>query len=423
MQAKIGTRTVDAIEPREKPYEINDTDLKGFGIRVQPSGIATYFCTYRLPDGRKNRVSIGRTTVLTPVQARDEARTVLGDVAKGLDPNKGRKASGQMTLERFLATKYSSWVTAERKTGKQTIQTIRFSFKSLLDQKLAEITPWKIEKWRTEKLKTGVKPATINRNLAALKACFSKAVEWGDCELHPIARVKLSKVDPNKKVRFLSSDESRRLLTALNKRENLMRHRRASANQWRAERRYSPMADLEQQAFADYLKPMVLVSLNTGLRRGELFSLEWTSVDWERRLISVEGAHAKSGKTRHVPMNQTCFDTLQQWQRQTNPESGLVFPGTSGGMLDNVKRSWTAVLEQAEISNFRWHDMRHDFASQLVMNGVDLNTVRDLLGHADIKTTLIYAHLSPRTKMDAVRKLDSMSLISSTKQTSEVVSA
>jgi integrase len=88
-------------------------------------------------------------------------------------------------------------------------------------------------------------------------------------------------------------------------------------------------------------------------------------------------------------------------------EDALVFPSPkTGKKMDNCKSAWAALLKNAEIKSFRWHDMRHDFASQLVMSGVDLNTVRELLGHADLKMTLRYAHLAPENKMQAVKVLD-----------------
>ena len=83
----------------------------------------------------------------------------------------------------------------------------------------------------------------------------------------------------------------------------------------------------------------------------------------------------------------------------------LVFPGTKGKRIVDVKTAWAKLLRQAGIESFRWHDMRHDFASRLVMAGVDLNTVRELLGHADLKMTLRYAHLAPEHKANAVEKL------------------
>ena len=84
---------------------------------------------------------------------------------------------------------------------------------------------------------------------------------------------------------------------------------------------------------------------------------------------------------------------------------GLVFSNSNGGLFNNVKKAWSGILADAEIQNFRWHDMRHHFASKLVMVVVDLNTVRELLGHADIKMTLRYAHLAPEHKAKAVAKL------------------
>jgi integrase len=103
-------------------------------------------------------------------------------------------------------------------------------------------------------------------------------------------------------------------------------------------------------------------------------------------------------------MNQTLIKALLAWKEQTRRDGDeLIFPSPkTGAILNNVKKAWAGVLKAADIKNFRWHDMRHDFASQLVMKGTDLNTVRELLGHADIKTTLIYAHLAPKVKRAAV---------------------
>jgi integrase len=148
---------------------------------------------------------------------------------------------------------------------------------------------------------------------------------------------------------------------------------------------------------------MVLVSLNTGIRWGELTSLTWDVVDMEKALLTVIGKTAKSGKTRHVPLNAIALNALKEWQKQSG--GAVVFPGRNGNTLDNVNKSWHAVLDTAGIKNFRWHDTRHHFASWLVMAGVDLNTVRDLLGHSDMKMTLRYAHLAPEHKASAVAKL------------------
>ncbi|HKF95733.1 MAG TPA: tyrosine-type recombinase/integrase, partial [Gammaproteobacteria bacterium] len=110
------------------------------------------------------------------------------------------------------------------------------------------------------------------------------------------------------------------------------------------------------------------------------------------------------GQTRHIPLNAEALNVLRQWRNQTKAE-GLVFPGKHGNRLDNVRKSWASVLDAAYITGFRWHDLRHDFASKLVMAGVPLNTVRDLLGHADLATTLRYAHLAPDHRAQAVGML------------------
>ena len=103
-------------------------------------------------------------------------------------------------------------------------------------------------------------------------------------------------------------------------------------------------------------------------------------------------------------VNNEALKTLQQWHSDSR-STEWVFAGNDGERMQAVKTSWKGVLESAAIIDFRWHDLRHHFASRLVMSGVDLNTVRELLGHSDLTMTLRYAHLSPEHKADAVAKL------------------
>ena len=180
---------------------------------------------------------------------------------------------------------------------------------------------------------------------------------------------------------------------------------RDSANAWRAARDYDLLPDLRSAAFADHLKPLVIVSLNTGMRRGELFALTWESVDLQGGRITVHGATAKSGRTRHIPLNAEALDVLRGWREQSRTQDRTRFPGQERRSFNNVRRSWEGVLRKADIAGFRWHDLRHTFASKLVMAGVDLNTVRELLGHSDYAMTQRYAHLAPEHKAAAVAKL------------------
>lgn len=401
MKALIGNNLLSKLKPRDKQYDVRDTKLAGFLIRINPSGKMVYVCEYQ----RGRRVNLGRVGVLTPAQARDKALTVLGNAAQGIDPQGRAKKQSVISVREFIEREYAPWVKQHRKAGVKTLAHINRCFVKLFgDKPLTEITPALIDQWRTQRLKEGLSTETVNRDIATFKAAVSKAVLWGFIEIHPLGKLKLLKVDRIGKTRFLSVDEETRLRQAMKSRDEKMKMEREQANQWRKERDYKLYPDLSNHQFADYLRPMVLLSINTGLRRGEVFSLRWENVNLERAMLTIEGAYGKSGKTCYIPLNAEALHVLKAWRHQTASVE-LVFPNKDGKSFDNVKKSWAALLRAADIKNFRWHDLRHHFASKLVMAGVDLNTVRELLGHSNVMTTLRYAHLAPEHKANAVAKL------------------
>jgi len=189
-------------------------------------------------------------------------------------------------------------------------------------------------------------------------------------------------------------------------RENQLKLQRKSANQWRNNRNYSLLPEFAEEECCNYLMPMILLSINTGLRQGELFNLKWSMVDLSEGSIILSGNITKNNTSRYIPLNNEAMGLMQNLYKNSALKEGLVFPSKNNQPFNNIKRSWSSVLNKAQIKDFRWHDLRHHFASKLVMAGVDLNTARELLGHSDIKMTLRYAHLAPEYKINAVKKID-----------------
>jgi len=183
---------------------------------------------------------------------------------------------------------------------------------------------------------------------------------------------------------------------------------RARYNEWRKERGMANLPILNSVKFTDYLMPMVLLALNTGLRRGELFDLRVRHVNLERSYIAVSGDTSKTKTTRYVPLTKEGKLLLEDWiAEQGLKQDDLVFTSlVTGERFDNIKKAWKNLMDKAKVKNFRFHDLRHTFASKLVMRGADLYGVRDLLGHASIETTMRYAHLAPDHKSRIVSLLN-----------------
>lgn len=389
MKATLTERSVEKALVKSKPYEIRDTKTVGFLLRVQPSGKKVYYCQYR----RGGRVKIGDVGTWDAKTARERAKEVLVEYQKQGDVGFVRKTPQPvLTYRQFLELHYFDWVNVNHKSAFKTKRRLLNDCTRFHKVRLDEITPQMVEKWRTEKVSRGNSPHTANRCFAYLRASLSKAVEWGILDEHPLRRMKLIRAKSNAKVRYLAPDEESRLRATLVERD--MRKRAQSQA-------------LKAKHYADHLTPMVLLSMNTGLRRGELLTMRWVEVNFNQKVVTVTAEMAKSKKQRHIPLNDEAYRVLTTWREQTKQTHQYVFTNIAGRPFKDVKKGWNALLEKAHIQNFRWHDMRHHFASKLTMAGVDLNTVRELLGHSSYEMTLRYAHLSAGHKADAVACLNS----------------
>lgn len=400
MKEKLTAKLLGSLQVTGNEYEVHDTTVGGLFVRVTAAGAKSYVVSWA--RGRKK--TLGRVGILTLDQARTEATQYLAEARAHGEPlavTQGRKGATLPSLRDFIDDTYMPWFKAHHKGHEKTQHTLSNNFDPIMSQRLDAITGRDLELIRTGWMQAGNKPSTVNRKMGSISGVFSRAVEWDYIDEHPLAKLKQLKVDSKGVIRYLAADETKRLRAALDARQDEMRADRESANAWRTDRHREPMPSLLQLPFTDHLKPMVLVSLNTGMRRGELFDLKWSAVNFDTKTITVAGATTKTSDTRHIPMNKETIGVLEAWKKQVS-KSPYVFPGQGGGRFEDVKSAWLKLLERAQIDGFRWHDMRHDFASRLVMAGVPLNTVRDLLGHADIKMTLRYAHLAPGTKAAAV---------------------
>lgn len=414
MQGKITESVLKKLNTTDKAYEFVDVQLKGFLIRVQPSGNKTYYFSYRNKAGKRARIKIGLTSSTTVAQARDLAELHSAEVIKGNDVQDIKKEDRlraaeikERTLGRFLENHYAPWALLNLKTGKKTVAAIKRNFGEFFSLPLNKISILSIERWRNSRLKAGAKPSTINRDITSLRGLLSKAVQWELVEDHPLRKLKQLRIDKSPNVRYLSRGEEKRLLDALEARDQEIKAARVRGNNFRKARGYPLLPSMNKDTYGDRLTPMVTLSLKTGMRQGELFGLKWKDVSFPESLVTLRAEINKSHRTRHIPLSPVAKKVLKNWKKQNTETEGeaLVFANAVGVKLDNVKRSWSRVLKQANIENFRWHDMRHDFASKLVMKGAPLNTVRDLCGHADLGTTLRYAHLAPEHKADAVALL------------------
>jgi integrase len=416
MRALIGPDLLRRLPVENK--DVRDTKLTGFVLRCRASGAHSYLVTL----GRGRSKTIGRVGEMAPEAARLAANAILQSVSRNtlslmaddlsLTMREARtKAHGtvrrskasRQTLKTFIEETYAPWARAHRKTGDETVARLLARFADFADVRLADLTGFAIERWRSSRHKAGAAPATTNRDLAALRGALSKAVEWQVIKAHPLRDVKAARVDAIGHVRFLSADEEAHLFAALDARDECRRRERDTANAWRPERGYDELPAFG--VYTDHLHPLVLLALQTGCRRGELFDLQWRDVDLVAARLTVRAEAAKSGRARVVPMNADAVSAVRAWQPAGVESTDYVFPADDGRRLQDVKTAFLKIAREIGLKDFRFHDLRHSFASNLVAAGVDLNTVRELLGHTDLKMTIRYAHLAPAHKAAAVAKL------------------
>jgi len=425
MRAKITDRFIkdgilkaSALPGRSYPpltdVEVRDISLPGFVLIVRSTSVLSFCVRYRNASGLAKKFTIGKYGAITTTKARQIAQKRLGEVKAGIDIQADRilsrreaKRAQLSTLRGFLDNQYADWLKTERRSGTATLARIQANFGGWYERPLQDINSWLVTSWRTKKLKDGARTATVNRDIGALKSLMSKAIEWEVLEEHPLRELKPLKNDKNGVIRYLNESEELQLRKALDARQEKQRTQRRSFVKWQLARGRQPLPLLDDVQLTDHLKPIVLLALNTGMRRGEIFGLRWKDVSFEQRNLVVRGDGAKSGNSRVIPLNAEAHELLDTWHRQsTKPRNELVFPSpVTRRRMTTIKTGWAELLRLSKIEDLRFHDLRHTFASNLAMRGADLYSIKELLGHANIETTQKYAHLAPEHKSRIVELL------------------
>ncbi len=322
----------------------------------------TYYIDYRL-NGKRYRESTNTTK-------RREAELILDNRKREIREAKRPEIKNTVNECKLaeLAQEYLKWTERQRvhKTKKIWVKQLVEVFGNF---DVKDLNPRVIEQWQSVRLKYN-KPSTVNRLTGCLKHMINKGVQWEMASEEALKLVRMVKPleENNRRLRFLTIEECQTLIDCC----------------------------------ADHLKPIVTVALHTGMRRGEILGLKWKQVDLNHGFILLDTT--KNGERKEIPID----DTLQEMfsEMPHSIESIHVFTDRDGNPYKSIKHSFSTALRKAGIHDFRFHDCRHTFASHLVMAGVDLVSVKDLLGHKSLTMTLRYAHLASGHKRKAVNTLD-----------------
>jgi integrase len=364
MLTKITKRAVDAVHPSRTDQFLWDRDLKGFGLKVTPSGKKVYLLQYR-KGGRgapTKRVTIGRHGALTPDQARKEAVRLSGAIASGSDPAAVRAREKSAPTVRALAERFLNEHVAT-KTKPRTAVEYRRLVENIIVPALGrrhvrDVTRGDISRLHHKRCET---PYAANRTLAVLSKMFALAEKWGERPdaSNPCRHVE--KYTERKRERMLSADEFCRLANAL-----------------------------DASSRSPYALAAIKLLVFSGARLSEVLNLKWEWIDFERGEARLPDS--KTGaKTLHLPA--PALAVLADLPRvQGNPH--VIVGHIRGARLVNLEKPWRAIRKVAGLHDVRLNDLRHAFASVAASSGMGLPIIGKILGHTQAATTQRYAHLA-----------------------------
>ena len=368
MRGRITKRAVDALTTGANTVEtvLWDTELKGFGCRVQGGGAKSYILHYRVGTGRGaplRKYTIGRHgSPWTPEAARGEAKELLGRIEGGADPAAAKRGQKEAPTIADLAERFLAEHAEAKRKGSTAAEYRRLLDKIILPalgkRKVADVTRADVSKLHHA---NRAAPYQANRVLAVLSKMFNLAERWG---LRPDGS------NPCRHVEKFAERERERMLSAVE---------------------LARLGDaLAAYDGSPYAAAAVKLLVFTGARLGEVLGLKWEWVDFERGEARLPDS--KSGaKTLHLPP--PALAVLAALPRfEGNPH--VIAGAKAGAALVNLEKPWRAIRETAGLDNVRLHDLRHAFASVAASSGMGLPIIGKMLGHTQAATTNRYAHLA-----------------------------
>ena len=386
-------RVVERAKPRETRYELTCQTVRGFALRVLPTGKKAYYVRYRTAEGRDIRQRLGSTTEVSFAEARRQAVQVLTGVqqeqrVRGTQPRRRHEqANESVPLVREFAERFVNEhvdVRLKKSTSRKYRQLLRTAILPAFGRRrLNAIQRAEVVRWHGARRRT---PYEANYALLLLRTMYGRAKEWEvlpESFVPPTTRVRPF---PEKgRERFLTPAERQRLEAEL---DRALRTRSFKHGRIRAAAVY---------AFR--------LLAHTGMRRGEVLGLEWSMIDWRARCIRLPDS--KVGK-RTVPLSPQAMKVLEaakSLQRET--PSRYVVPSSKGGQIDGstLHATWVRVRRKIGLEDVRLHDLRHSAASDAIMSGVPLAVVGKILGHSKASTTQRYAHISDEALARGVEQM------------------
>lgn len=338
----------------------------GFGsvyIRRTKTGKPRYYADYRDRYGKRVQKLVKNATCL-----QDAVEWLKNTVLKEHHGECGIKEQKQsVKFREFVEMFIENYSKVNKKSWKDDFYRLRKCMSFFGNVYLHEISALDIEKFKAVKV-CELTRTTVNHYLKILKRMFNIAIEWGYARENPVRKVKFFSEKDTQKERILSEKEKIRLL----------------------------------EAASEHLTPILIVALNTGMRRGEILNLTWDRVDLKQRLIQV--VNTKSGRNRTIPVNSALFKLLSELKMDRKNE--YLFPNPQTDLpFRTVRRSFKNACRSAKIEGLRFHDLRHTFASRLIELGIDIIRVKELLGHSTVKITERYTHSNSEERKKAVELL------------------